>query len=415
MSTIKFLTLGCKVNQYETQSIREQFIGYGFKELNNHKPADVYIVNTCTVTHRADRDSFNFIRRIKKENPNSKIVVTGCLTEFGQAEINKIDKNIIIIKNKDKNIILEILKIKNLKPITHNSQLITFFKNHTRAFLKIQDGCNNFCSYCIVPFVRGKPTFRDLKEIKKEANILVNKGVKEIVLTGICLGSHPQLVEIIAELEKIPNLLRIRLSSIEANDVNDKLIKKIKTSKKLCRHLHIPMQSGDDRILELMNRKYTTQDYLKLVKKIRRNIPKIAITTDIIVGFPTEDEISFKNTINFLKKIKPSRMHIFSFSPRQNTPAYNLEPKVNPRIVKERYSILKKLSDKLSYDYHKKFLNKKLDVLIEGKTKEKNGFWEGYSDNYIRVFVKSNKNLQNHLIWLKIKKIGQNYVTGNFS
>jgi len=244
MKTVKFYTLGCKVNQYDTQSIRERFIQRGFKELSDGKPANVYVINTCTVTHKADSESVGFIRKAKRENPKSKLIITGCLVEKDSVSLSKIKGIDAIIS-------------KRFFP-----ESISDFRGRTRAFLKIQDGCNNFCSYCKVTLVRGRSRSRSLEDIIKEANCLVKKGFKELVLTGINLGSYGKdfaqkitIVDVIEALEQIKGLLRIRLSSIEAADVSDELINKISESKKLCRHLHIPIQSGDNKILKKMNRR----------------------------------------------------------------------------------------------------------------------------------------------------------------
>lgn len=411
MKTVKFYTLGCKVNQYDTQSIREQFERAGFKELSNTHPADVYIINTCTVTKKADAESLGFIRRAKKENPKAKIIVTGCLAELDAVRIKEIKGISRIIKNKDKH-----------KILPKGKGGISYFKNHTRAFLKIQDGCDNYCSYCKVPLVRGRSKSRPFKEIIMEAQRLVEHGYREIVLTGICLGSYGKdlsagvdLVRAIEALEKIDGLLRIRLSSIEANDVTDALIKKMSISNKLCRHLHIPIQSGDDKILKKMNRRYTCESYLLLIKKIKKSVSEVAITTDVLVGFPGETEGNFNNTVKLVRAIVPLKTHIFPFSPRQGTCAAKLENNLTQQIIKRRIMRLKLVSDKLASQYKKKFLGKKMHVLFESKNKENPGYQEGHADNYIKVLVNAGYNLKNELIPIKIKKIGKDCLVGDCS
>ena len=264
MKTIKFYTLGCKVNQYETQAIREKFLRNGYSETTNNKIADTYIINTCTVTQKADLGSLSIIRKAKKENPKAVIIATGCLTELDKDRIKQISDSIKIIKNKDK------FKI--------SQSSISDFKGHARGFLKIQDGCENHCSYCKVPLVRGHSKSKPLTEVLKEARTLVGNGFKEIVLTGICLGAYGRdlnpkisLAGVISGLEEISALLRIRLSSIEARDISDELIRALSLSKKFCRHLHIPLQSGDDTILKKMNRNYTSKEYFELIKKIKKS------------------------------------------------------------------------------------------------------------------------------------------------
>lgn len=419
MKTVKFITLGCKVNQYDTQSIREQFASAGFKEIDNGRRADIYLINTCTVTSIADRKSRYFIHYAHRQNPKARIIVTGCYTVLDSDEIAGIPGVTDIIKNQDKYRILELLNEPNeLNKINEpNETGITNFKSHTRAFLKIQDGCNNFCSYCKVPRVRGVSRSKPLDELIQEANRLVRNGFKEIVLCGICLGSYGKdlqsqtdLIDAIEALEKIEGLLRIRLSSIEAGDISDKLINKIVQSKKLCRHLHIPIQSGDDEILKKMNRNYYREDYLNLIKKIKMSIPEIAITTDVLVGFPGEKEDNFQNTVDLIREIIPLRVHIFPYSKRSGTPASILKAQVNPLVIKERISKLRNISKTCALDYKQKFLEQDRDVLIEERSKENKKYWEGYTNNYIKIRVKSGKNLKNQLIRTRLNKINKDCV-----
>ena len=419
MQRVKFVTLGCKVNQYDTQSIREQFASSGFKEIDNGRMADIYVINTCTVTSMADRKSRYFIHYAHRQNPKARIIVTGCYAVLDSDEIAGIPGVTDVIKNQDKDKIVELLDGQNELngQNGHNEIGISNFSGHTRAFLKIQDGCNNFCSYCKVPRVRGVSRSKPLDEIIQEASRLVRNGFKEIVLCGICLGSYGKdlqsqtdLIDAIEALEKTEGLLRIRLSSIEAGDISDKLIDKIAQSKKLCRHLHIPIQSGDDEILKKMNRNYCREGYLNLIKKIKSSIPQIAITTDVLVGFPGEKDDNFQNTLDLIKEIMPLRVHIFPYSKRSGTPASILKAQVNPLVIKERVSKLKDISKRCALDYKNKFLEQARDVLIEGRSKENKQYWEGYTDNYIKVWVKSGKNLKNQLIQTRLKKINKDYI-----
>jgi len=430
MKTVKFITLGCKVNQYDTQTIREQFASAGFKEIDNGQKADIYVINTCTVTSTADRKSRYLIHYAHRHNPGARIIVTGCYTALDSDEIAKIPGVTHIIKNRDKDRILDYLNGQNglNRPNRHNRIGISNFSGHTRAFLKIQDGCDNFCSYCKVPLVRGALKSKPLNEIIQETKKLVKNGFKEIVLCGICLGAYGKdlprpctqgrglpfskidLVNAIEALEKIGGLLRIRLSSIEAGDISDELIQKMAQSKKLCQHLHIPIQSGDNEILKKMNRNYCREDYLDLIKKIKSSIPEIAITTDVLVGFPGEKEDNFQNTIGLIREIMPLRVHIFPYSKRAGTPAAILKDKINPLVIKKRISQLMGISKTYALDYKKRFLNKDKDVLIEERSKEDNKYWEGYTDNYIKVWVKSDKNLKNQLIRARLKKISKDCI-----
>ncbi|MBM3252253.1 MAG: tRNA (N(6)-L-threonylcarbamoyladenosine(37)-C(2))-methylthiotransferase MtaB, partial [Candidatus Omnitrophica bacterium] len=372
MKKVKLFTLGCKVNQYETQAIREDFLKKGFKEAGNTK-ADIYLINTCTVTQAADRKSREYIYRSKRENPNAKIIVTGCYVENDRDSIAQIPGIDFIIANQLKDKIADIALSPQKKFFYRNQKYldlkISGFAHHSRAFVKIQDGCDNRCSYCKVSLVRGPSRSRKLESIIQETRELVDNGYKEIVLTGICLGAYGKdlkpKIELSSVIENIENLdgeFRIRLSSIEAKDITDKLIQKLASSKKICRHLHIPFQSGDDKILKLMNRKYTARFYRELIKKVKKAVPEVAITTDIMVGFPGETKRHFKNTLEFLDEVSPSRMHIFSFSPRPGTAAYSLPHKIESKIVKQRLNLLKDLARDKSYEYRKKFLNRKLEV-----------------------------------------------------
>jgi threonylcarbamoyladenosine tRNA methylthiotransferase MtaB len=417
MRTVKFYTLGCKVNQYDTQNIRERFCSAGFKELEYSQAADVCIINTCTVTHRADADSLNIIRKAKKQNPNGKIIVTGCLCELDEDKVKETGAN-FIVKNQDKENILELmlsLKEPSLdnEPTSQMKRGISYFKGHTRAFLKIQDGCNNFCSFCKVPLVRGASRSKTLNDIIAEADRLANNGYKEIVLCGICLGSYgkdlnPQinLLGVIEELEKIKELLFIRLSSLELKDVTAALINKMAASFKLCPHLHIPLQSGDDEILKQMNRDYCGLDYLNAILHIRKIIPNLAITTDALVGFPDESEENFQSTLRLIKEILPLRVHIFSYSPRKGTlAAIKFKQRLSPDLIKERVSELKYIAQQCSYAYQKQFLNREIDVLIERRWKENLDFWQGRTANYLVVLLKSNLDLQNQFIRVRLINI----------
>lgn len=405
MKTFKIFTLGCKVNQYDTQSIREKLLSRGFAEANNGKKCGYHIINTCTVTASADRQSRLLIRSCVRASPRAKVIVTGCLVE------------------KDVNALATIPGIDFIVSKSFFPQGISSFSGRTRAFLKIQDGCNNFCSYCKVPLVRGISKSRPLKEIVKEAEALVKNGFKEIVLSGICLGSYGldlepklNLIDAIEGMEKIDGLLRLRLSSIEAFSVSDELIDKIAKSKKICPHLHIPIQSGDDGVLEKMNRQYTAGYYLNLIKKIRKHIPKIAITTDVLVGFPGEGRMNFENTVNLVRRIKPLKAHIFPYSKRQGTiAAANFKDEVNQHIIKERISRLNTIAESCSLKYKEQFIGNRMQVLIEGASKENPGYWEGYTDNYIRVIVKSKRRLKNKPIILKLKKLFNDFVLGGFN
>ncbi len=400
MRRVKFFTLGCKVNQYETQSIRERFLKKGYQEIHCADTADLYLINTCTVTAVAERKSKNIIRRCIKLNPRARVIVTGCLIEKDAGCLSGIKG-------------IDFIIAKRFFPEGINS-----FFGHTRAFLKIQDGCNNLCSYCKIPHLRGKSRSRALGEIIKEAKELAKSGFKEIVLTGICLGAYGKdltpklnLVDILDEFEKIEEILRLRLSSIEAWDITDRLISKLKYSKKICPHLHIPIQSGDDKILKKMNRRINRDDYLEKVQRLRQARDDIAITTDVIVGFPGEEEENFQNTLDLIRRIEPLKIHIFPYSPRPGTVAFYLESNLKAPEVKMRISRLKLLAQESSFNYRSHFLNHSARLLIQGYSKIDSQRLEGFTDHYIKALIKADhQHLDNQLISVVLKEIRPEYM-----
>ena len=403
MKTFELKTLGCKVNQYESQALRERLLGLGFKESPN-QGADICIVNTCSVTQRAETDSLEAVRAFNRNNPQAKIFVTGCSAQNSPEIISRINGVQAVLGNNKKESLAGILDGKEAPDISLNKPEVSSFHKHTRAFLKIQDGCNYGCSYCIIPKLRGASHSRQLAQIVKEAKQLADNGYKEIVLCGICLGAYGRdlgdkegLVRVIEELEKIEGLARLRLSSIEASDVRPALIQKMGDSSKLCRHLHIPFQSGDDAVLKLMRRKTLTEGYRRLIRSLRRESPNIGITTDIMIGFPGEKEDNFRNTIDFLKEAKPSRMHIFPFSGRKDTPAYDFKDTVKSQTIKERAGIMKSLAKELAQDFYRQNLDKELEVLVEANA--------GYSSNYIKVYIAGVDIPPNSLIKIKTQKL----------
>lgn len=368
----------------------------GFKESENGSKADYYIVNTCTVTSSADRQSRYLIRSSKRKNPSGCVVVTGCYAHSNRDDIKKIKEADLILDNIEKQSIANFILPGNRR-FKAGPFEISDFKSHTRAFVQIQDGCNNFCSFCKVPFVRGRSRSRQLTSIVKEVRRLRDKGYKEVVLTGICLGDYGKsispkidLVNLIDELEGIEGILRIRLSSIEAKDVSRRLIDKMKTSEKLCPHLHVPFQSGDNKILKLMNRRDTREGYLRLIERLKKSIKDLSITADIMIGFLEEKDENFLNTLDFLKEVVPSRVHIFTFQPRDGTLLSNCQIGIPPEVIKQRYSRLKEFSESLGLRFRSKYVNKRLRILFE---KKEDGLWKGYSDNYIKTCLKADHKL----------------------
>jgi len=422
MKKVKFYTLGCKVNQYESEALREQLLAASFSQ-SNGSAVDLYVINTCTVTHHADSDARRLIRKAIKDNPKAQIVVTGCYVEKDEPAILEISDKIKILPNQQKHQIVDFLnsnssKLKSVNKDAFISLEISDFRNHQRAFVKIQDGCNNSCAYCKVPLVRGASRSRPLLEIVQEAKTLIEKGFKEIVLTGICLGDyHYQDVDlpcVLDAIDKIEGNFRIRLSSIEPHLINDALIDKVASFNRVCPHFHIPLQSGDNDILKSMRRPYTQDDFLRLIAKIKSKVKRVAITTDVLVGFPAETERNFRNTTHCLKKILPLRTHIFSFSPRRGTRAFDLKRQVDPKIVKERAYLLQDIASKCSYKYRRHFLGKELNVLVESQPDKKTSLLCGYSENYVRVMIKNaTEEHINDLVRVKIKKVDNNFTIGH--
>ncbi|MGC8976604.1 MAG: MiaB/RimO family radical SAM methylthiotransferase [Candidatus Ratteibacteria bacterium] len=380
---VEILTFGCKVNQYESQLIKENI------EMNeNFKDGDIVVINSCCVTEKVERDVKKKIKKLLKEK--KKVYLTGCLVEK-----NGIKDEIAGVKIIKKE---EFFKYKNR---------ISNFDSHTRAFIKIEDGCENFCSYCIIPYVRGNVRSRSQNDIIDEINCLAERGYKEIVLTGIDLGAYGKdigtdLISLIEKIERIGNVKRIRISSIEIYYINEKLIDFLKFCEKFCPHFHIPLQSGSDRILNLMRRRYTFDDYYRKIEMIKEKIENVTFTTDIMIGFPGEKEDDFEKTCNAVEKIEFLKLHIFPYSERENTPATKFPEKIDERIKKERFKRLQKIASLSSKKVKEKFIGKNLTVLFERK---KEIFWEGYSGNYIPVIVNSQKDLKNQIVNVVPEKI----------
>jgi threonylcarbamoyladenosine tRNA methylthiotransferase MtaB len=396
--TFNIITLGCKVNAYESEIMRELMEDAGYL-IGDKENSDITIINTCSVTNMADKKSQKIVRHIKRINPNTILIVAGCSSENQKELYEKMNID-ILLGNKDKSQIVPLINefLSSKKPIIdfyHTRNLpfedmtINRFKSHTRAFLKIQDGCNNFCSYCIIPYVRGTIRSKDFKKTLEEAKILVDNGHSEIVLTGIHTGSYGfgtknDLTDLIHEMSKLQSLKRIRLSSIEITELNDKFLQELKNNPKICNHLHIPLQAGSDEILIKMNRKYNLKYFEKKLKEIRNIRPNISITTDIIVGHPFETEDLFQETLKNAQKFQFSKIHAFPYSKRTGTKAALMEGQVEEDQKKERNRKLLELSALLENQYAKSFLNQTLMVLIE---ENKDGYSLGHTENYLKIKV----------------------------
>ena len=394
------ITFGCKVNQYESNMMKENMLSSNFFYTEDLSDANIIIVNTCSVTNVADKKCLKMIRRLKREYSNAILVVAGCSSQNKQSVYESLDID-ILIGNRDKSIIDKLIKeyIETEKKYVkfYNDRNLDFEDmyisdyNHTRAFIKIEDGCDNFCSYCIIPYVRGSVRSKDFDKVIKEAKELAKHGHKEIVLTGIHTGHYlnngHDLTDLINELSKIDGIERIRISSIEITELNDKFLDMLKTNTKVCDHLHIPLQAGSDEILKRMNRKYDLAYYEEKIKKIRSIRPDISISTDIIVGFPYETEELFLNTLEFSKKIKFSKIHVFPYSVRVGTAAANMKEQVDEVVKKMRVKRLMAVSHMLEVDYYNKFKDKELDILIETCD---NNVSEGHTSNYLLVSIPEN-------------------------
>jgi threonylcarbamoyladenosine tRNA methylthiotransferase MtaB len=400
MKTFLIKTFGCKVNQYESQEIREKFISAGYSEVGNDDIPSVCIINTCCVTENAERKSRHFINRIKRTYPNSEIIVTGCSVNLKSESFKKAD---FLIPNEKKDCILSVVE-QCIKKIGIKEKGIAGFAGHTRAFVKIQDGCDQFCSYCIVPYVRGRSKSRDLEEIIAEVNRLVLSGYKEIVLTGVHLGDFDKFKQLIGYIDKIPELLRIRLSSVEPQNMNDSIIKSVIESSKICRHFHMPMQSGSDKILKSMNRKYKFSEYQEIVRDIQNRIPGTTFTTDMIVGFPGEDENDFIASCKAVNEIGFAKVHVFPYSKRPGTKAADFSGLISQSEIKRREKILEKEANLTAQKVRDNLIGSIQDVLIEKIT----GRYNGYTEGYVPVSIKKGL-VQN--AFQKIKIIGQNEVS----
>lgn len=396
------ITLGCKVNSYESNFMKEALVKNGFSFCNLNEKCDILILNTCTVTDTSDKKSLKEVRRLKRENPNAILVVCGCSVQNDKTKYDALGINILMGNINKSNIVSIIEKYLDDKtPVEYVAKTRDLpFENmevdisdHTRAYIKIEDGCDNFCSYCIIPFVRGKKRSKDFSLVLREVEHLANNGYKEIVLTGIDTGGYESngkdLTDLIHEMSKINGIERIRQSSIEITQINDKFINELKNNKKICDHIHIPLQSGSDSILKLMNRKYDLKYFFDKIDMIRSVRPDISITTDVIVGFPGETEEMFLETMETCKKINFSKIHAFPYSERKGTKASMMDGKVAESVKHERVKKLLELSDSLEKSYYDKFKGKKLDVLIEEVSESGS---KGHTSNYLMVHT--NEKLQ---------------------
>ena len=413
---VAFYTLGCKVNTYETEVLINNFKKKGYEIVDFDDKADIYIINTCSVTNTSDQKSRKIIREASRRNPDSIIGVMGCYSQLNSEEMKDIEPNIDIIlgtsnkskmidyiedyiKNKDKHIVIE-----DVQKVCFEDMILDKFETHTRAFVKIQDGCNNYCSYCIIPYTRGNVRSKDKDKVIKEITELVKNGYKEVVLTGIHTGhygldlSSYDFSDLLTDLEKIEGLERIRISSVEITELNNKFLNVLKNSKKIVNHIHIPIQSMCDKTLKQMNRKYDTEYFFNKIDEIRKIRPNIAITSDVIVGFPEETDEDFNITKENIKKLKLTELHVFPYSIRKGTVAAKMK-QVDGNIKKQRVRELINLSEELKNNYYKSLLGTTEELLVE---KYLDGYLVGHLSNYGLCKVKSDKSLINEIIPVKL-------------
>lgn len=420
MDRVAFETLGCKVNQYETEAMMELFEKAGYKVVNFGDIADVYVINTCTVTSFGDKKSRQMIRKARKMNGNAIIAVAGCYSQVSPGSVTEIPGVDIVIGTDERRKIVEyvneykssqsqVIHVGNIMDVREFEELdIEEYKGRTRAFLKIQDGCNRYCSYCLIPYARGRIRSRDPEKVIEQVKRLADSGFKEITLSGIHVASYgadlhnTNLVDIIEKIQYIDGIERIRIGSLEPTFFTDDVILRLKNVSKMCRHFHISLQSGCDATLKRMNRQYTTEQYKHIVNNLREAFRGVSITTDVIVGFPGETDQEFNTTYNFLKDIKLSKTHIFKYSPRKGTKAAEYAHQISPAIKEERSKLLLKLNLINEKSFINQFIGEEMYVLFEQSVKDTIGYIEGYTDNYIAVRCPGEENLAGNIEKVKL-------------
>ena len=472
MKKVAFITLGCKVNQYETNAMTQQFIEKGYEVVDHTQKADIYIVNTCTVTNMSDRKSRQMLRRVKELNKEAIVVACGCYAQVAKEELEKIEEINLVLGNNEKKDIVEYVeayihhqtlnenkedtlhiktqsnkieedvKTSQNKEITANAEknkitkdrvetqiqdvmnqkeFVEFgditFTEKTRAVIKIQDGCDRFCSYCIIPYARGRVRSRKPEHILSEIQKIAKEGIKEVVITGIHVASYGKdfkqayrLIDLLEEMNAIEGIERIRLGSIEPLLITEEFVNRLAKLEKVCHQFHLSLQSGCDETLNRMNRRYTTKQFREITKLLRKTFEDAILTTDIIVGFPGESEEEFEKTYEFLKEIKFYKMHVFKYSPRKGTKAAVMPNQIDGNKKEERSRNLIELSNENEKTYHEQYVGKEVEVLFE---EEKKGVWQGHTKNYILVHYKTEKNMENKMIKLQCKSAEQEYIVVN--
>lgn len=427
MIRVSFYTLGCKVNQYETNGMIQKFQEAGYEIVDMDKDiSDICIVNTCTVTNMSDRKSRHALRKIKEKNPKSIIVATGCYAQVAKDELEKMPEIDIVIGNDEKKEIIqyiekflkERIKIIEIDDISKQKEFVDLgqitYTEKTRAVVKIQDGCNQFCSYCIIPYARGRVRSRKAESIVQEITEIAKKGIKEVVITGIHISSYGRdfqnengLIELLEKINQINGIHRIRLGSLEPKIMTEEFVQRLVKLEKVCHHFHLSLQSGCDEVLKRMNRKYTTEQFRTIVERLRKAYKDVILTTDIIVGFPGETDEEFNKTYEYLKEIKFYKMHVFPYSPRKGTVAAGMQNQVGGNIKEQRSKTLIELSNSNQKQYNEQYIGKEVEVLFEDRENE---FYKGHTQNYILVKYKTNEELENTIKKVKISTADVEYV-----
>ena len=436
---VRFVTLGCKVNQYETNAMAQKFLEKGYQIIEEITPEnedikpDICIINTCTVTNMSDRKSRQMLRRMKEKNPETIVVAVGCYAQVAKEELAKIPEIDLVLGNNEK---VEVVKyveeyinnnINNveLDDVMYSKEFSDFgnvtYTEKTRAVIKIQDGCDRFCSYCIIPYARGRVRSRKPESIISEITQIASKGIKEVVITGIHIASYGKdfamskddklanyrLIDLLEEINEIQGIQRIRLGSIEPLLITEEFVERLKKLEKICHHFHLSLQSGCDETLKRMNRRYTTEQFKEIVRLLRKAYEDVNLTTDIIVGFPGETDEEFNKTYQFLKEIKFYKMHVFKYSPRKGTKAAVMLNQINGDIKEERSKKLIELSDRNEIEYNNSYIGKNVEVLFE---EEKDGMYKGHTQNYIMVYCQSKENLDNKIMDVVCEKAEKEHI-----
>lgn len=429
---VAFTTLGCRVNQYESEAMTEKFIREGYEVADYDSFADVYVINTCTVTNMGDKKSRQMIGRARRHNPDAIIAVVGCYSQIAPTEVAKIEGVDVVLGTRNKGEIVywvnrareEAKQMIEVQDVLRNKVFeelnIEEYQSRTRAFLKIQDGCNRFCSYCLIPFARGAVCSKAPDKVIEEVKELAKNGFKEIILSGIHTASYGvdleqniTLVDLLEQIDKIEGIERIRIGSIDPTFFSEGVIERIVNLKKMCPHFHLSLQSGCDETLKRMNRHYTALEYKKVVEDLRKHIKDVSITTDIIVGFPGETEVEFNETYEFLKDIKLSKMHIFKFSPRTGTRAAAMKEQVKGEVKDDRSSKLLSLNNRLEKEFIERFSGRVMEVLYEQKSSQYNESYEGYTPNYIKVIAEANEDIEGRVIKTKLVGAEDEHMAGD--